>query len=443
MPQYPPGPPAHLLVGNLPEFGADLLGFFTQCARDYGDVVGLRLGTRRAYLLNHPGHVEQVFVKDNRNFVKHTWFWRHVPAIFGQGLLTSEGDVWLRQRRLMQPAFHRERIAAYGRVMVDYTERMLDTWRDGEIRDAHESMMGLTLEIVARVLFDADVEEDVQAVGRAFDAATKEIAVRFRRPVLIPDAVPIPGNIRYRRAVDRLNQVVYRIIREHQSKRLLGDDLLSILMLARDDEGRGMSEQQLRDEAITLLLAGHETTALVLSWTFYLLSQHPTVEATLLEEVDRVGAAGPPSPETQADLRYTAAVVQEAMRLYPPAHTIGREAVEDCEIGGYHVPARTTLFMSPWVMHRDPRYFERPDEFDPGRWLNGIEQQLPRYAYHPFGGGPRLCIGKGFAMMESVLLLATIARRFRLAWRKDRPVTPFPTITLRPEGGVWVKLSAR
>lgn len=443
MPTYPPGPPARFLVGNLPEFGADLLGFLTRCAREYGDVVGLRLGTRRAYLLNHPDHLEYVFVKHHRNFIKHTWFWRHVPAIFGKGLLTSEGDFWLRQRRLAQPAFHRDRIAGYGRVMIDYTERMLDTWRDGEVRDAHQAIMGLTLEIVARVLFDADVAEDVVEVGRAFDAATEEIAVRFRRPFRIPDAIPIPGNLRYRRAVRRLDRLVYRIIREHGAKPPGGDDLLSILSLARDEDGRGMSERQLRDEAVTLLLAGHETTALTLSWTFYLLSRHPAVEARLVEEVDHVLARGAPTPEQQSELRYTEAVVQEAMRLYPPAHVIGREAVEACEIGGYDVPAGTTLFMSPWVLHRDPRYFERPDTFDPDRWMNGLEQRLPKFVYHPFGGGPRLCIGKSFAMMESVLLLATIARKFRLTWLESRPVTPFPTITLRPAGGVWVKLSRR
>jgi cytochrome P450 len=443
MPTYPPGPPSRLLVGNLPEFAADLPGFLQRCTREYGDVVGMRLGTRRAYLLNHPDHLEYVFVKQHRNFIKHTWFWRHVPAIFGNGLLTSEGDFWLRQRRLAQPAFHRDRIAAYGEVMVAYTERMLDTWREGEIRNVHEDMMGLTLRIAAKALFDADVEADVAEVGAAFDAATKEIAVRFRRPFRIPDAVPIPGNVRYRRAVRRVDALVYRIIRERRNRTLEGNDLLSLLMLARDEDGRGMSEKQLRDESVTLLLAGHETTALALSWTFYLLSRHPAVEEKLVEEIDRVIGSGTPTVQHQEALPYTEAIIQEALRLFPPAYVIGREAVRDCVIGGYDVPAGTTLFMSPWVLHRDPRYFEHPEEFDPVRWLNGLEQRLPKYVYHPFGGGPRLCIGKGFAMMESVLLLATIARRFRLTWQQSHPVTPFPTITLRPQGGVWVRLSRR
>lgn len=443
MAAYPPGPPARALVGNLPEFGADVLGFLTRCAREYGDVVSMRLGTRRAYLLNHPEHLEYVFVKEHRNFVKHTWFWRHVPAIFGEGLLTSEGDFWLRQRRLAQPAFHRERVAAYGKVMVTYAEQMLETWREGQIRDAHADMMGLTLKIVATVLFDADVDEDVAEVGEAFDAATKEIAVRFRRPFRIPDGIPIPGNIRYRRAVRQLDRLVYRIIRQHHGKTLGGNDLLSMLLLARDEQGRGMSEKQIRDEAITLLLAGHETTALTLSWTWYLLSRHPAVEAKLVEEIERVIGSRSPTAADQADLRYTEAVVQEALRLYPPAYVIGREAVTDCVIGGYPVPARTTLFMSPWVLQRDSRYFERPEEFIPDRWIDGLEQRLPKFVYHPFGGGPRLCIGKSFAMMESVLLLATIARHFQLSWLETHPVTPFPTITLRPQGGVWVKLSRR
>lgn len=427
----------------MPEFGADLLGFLTRCAREYGDVVKMRLGTRLAYLLNHPDYLEYVFVTNHRNFIKHTFFWRHVPAIFGQGLLTSEGDFWLRQRRLAQPAFHRKRVAAYGDVMVRYTERMLDAWRHGETRDVHEEMMGLTLKIVAKVLFDADVDAEVAEVGRAFDAATKEIAVRFRRPFRIPDAIPLPGNLRYRTAVRRLDRLVYRIIASRREKALDGDDLLSTLLLARDEDGRGMSAKQLRDEAITLLLAGHETTALTLSWTWYLLSQHAAVERRVVEEIERVAGSRSPAAADHVRLRYTEAVVQEAMRLYPPAYVIGREAVRECQIGGYHVPAGTTLFMSPWVLHRDPRYFDDPNTFNPDRWVDGLAERLPRHVYHPFGGGPRLCIGKAFAMVESVLLLATIARRFRLTWLDTHPVTPFPTITLRPAGGVWVRLTER
>ncbi len=439
----PPGPNGHFVFGNLREFGVDVLGFFTRCAREYGDIVRLRLANRTAYLLNHPDYIEYVLVTNNKNFIKHSFFWRHMRKMFGQGLLTSEGDFWLRQRRLAQPAFHRDRIASYGEVMVAYAERMVDGWGEGEMRNLHEDLMSVTLEIVAKVLFDADVAKDVEAVGQALDAITRESAVRLRRPFYIPDAVPLPSNIRYLRAVRRMDKLVYRIIREHRGADQDAGDLLSMLLESRDEAGRGMSDRQLRDEAITILLAGHETVALALSWTWYLLSQHPTAEQQLVDELRRVLGDRLPCVSDLPALRYTERVIKEAMRLYPPVYSFGREAVDDCEIGGYAVPAGTTLFMSPWVMHRHPRYFEQPDAFLPERWDGDLVERLPKFAYFPFGGGPRLCIGSRFAMMEAVLLLAAIAQRFHLSLVPERPVTLFPSITLRPKDGVWVRLSER
>ena len=441
----PPGPKGHFVLGNLPEFGADVLGFFTRCAREYGGIVRLRLAHRTAYLLSHPDYIEYVLVTNNKNFVKHSFSWRHVRAMFGQGLLTSEGDFWLRQRRLAQPAFHRKRIASYGGVMVAYTERMLDEWCDGEVRNLHDDLMRVTLEIVTKVLFDGDVAKDVEAaaVGRALDALLEEAAVRLRRPFYIPDSIPLPGNIRYRRSVRTMDELVYRIIREHRSADRDAGDLLSMLLEARDETGRGMTERQLRDEAVTILLAGQETVALALSWTWYLLSQHPTIERRLVDEVRQVLGDRPPYVSDFPALRYTERVIKEGMRLYPPAYSFGREAVDDCEIGGYAVPAGTTLFMSPWVMHRQPRYFEQPDAFMPERWDSDLAERLPKFVYFPFGGGPRLCIGSRFAMMEAVLLLAAIARRFHLSLVPERPVTPFPSMTLRPKDGIWVRLSER
>ena len=432
---HPPGPKPHFLLGNLPEFGADVLGFFTSCAREYGDITYLRLARSPGYLISHPDLIEQVLVAQHRNFIKHTFFWRHVRAIFGRGLLTSEGDFWLRQRRLAQPAFHRDRIAAYGGVMVTYAERMLDRWTVGETRPLHDDLMALTLLIVAKVLFDADVARDVQAVGRALDAAMHEIAVRFARPFRIPDAIPTPGNLRYRRAVTGLNDVVHRIVRDHRTSGGRGD-LLDLLIEARDEEGNAMTDDQLRDEAITLMLAGHETTALALSWTFYLLSGHPEVDDALGAELDDVVGGRAPTVADLPRLRYAEMVVNEALRLYPPAYAFGREAVRDCELGGYRIPAGATVFVSPWVMHRDRRYFDRPEEFFPERWAGDAAQRLPRFAYFPFGGGPRLCIGNRFAMMEAVLLLACIRRRFRLRLDPSCRVKPFPSITLRPAHGL-------
>jgi cytochrome P450 len=442
-PARPPGPKGTLLLGSLPDFARDILGYMTHCAREYGDIVYLRLAGWDVFQLNHPDLIDVVLRQERDNFVKHRFFWRHVTAIFGNGLLTSEGDFWLRQRRLAAPAFHPDRIAAYGDVMVRYAERLADGWQDGEVRDVHRDMMKVTMEIVSKTLFDADVERDVDDVGRAFDVVLKEIGSRFRRPFRIPDAVPTPGNVRYRRGVAALNRVINRIIAERRASPADRGDLLSMLMSARDDDGAAMSDEQLRDELVTLFLAGHETTAIVLSWTWHLLAQHPLVRdrlvAELFGELDR-------RPATVADLPrlpYADAVLKEAIRLYPPAYVLGREAVADCEIGGWQIPAGATIYMSPWVIHRDPRWFTSPETFLPERWLDGLAARLPRFVYFPFGGGPRVCIGDRFATMEAVLILATLARRFRFERTSDAEIVPFPSITLRPEGGVPLKLVRR
>jgi cytochrome P450 len=441
--KLPPGPRGHPILGNLPDFARDLLAFHEHCRDTYGDIVRLKLGPRTVYVLNHPDFIHEVLVANHRNFIKHSFFWRHVTAIFGAGLLTSEGDSWLHQRRLMAPAFHRDRITAYGETMVAYTERMLEQWHDGDVRNVHHDMMHLTLEIVGKVLFDADVGADADDIGAAFDAVTDEIAARFRRPIFIPDWIPLPGNIRYRRGVATLDRLVYRIIREHRANGAQGGDLLSMLMQTRDEDGNQMNDKQLRDEAVTLLLAGHETTALALSWTWYLLAQNPEVEAKLSDELQHILNGRSPTPADMRELRYTEQVIQESMRMFPPAYGIGREAVADCEIGGYHVPAGTTLFMSPWLMHHDARWFDEPRRFNPDRWSDGLADRLPRHAYMPFGGGPRICIGNTFAMMEAVLLLATIAQKFSFGRVSGPPVQPFPTITLRPRGGVTLRVASR
>ena len=435
----PPGPKGRLLLGNMLEFSRDVLRYYDEWSREYGDIVALQLGAWPAVLLNNSDYAEYVLVRNHRNFIKFPLFFRHVRAIFGQGLLTSEGDFWHRQRRLAAPAFHAQRVAGYGDAMVQDTERMLAGWQPSELRDVHADMMGLTLRIAAKTLFNAEVDEDVADIGQTFNTLAEEIAVRVRRPFLIPDFIPTPSNVRYVRGVRRVDQLVTTIIKERQAQGGDRGDLLSMLMLARDDEDQPMTERQLRDEVITLLLAGHETTALALSWTWYLLSQHPDVDAKLTTELRQVLGGRAPAVSDLPRLRYTEQVVTEAMRLYPPAWGFGREALADCEIGGYAIRAGTTVIISPWVSHRDPRYFEEPMTFRPERWANDFAAKLPRFAYIPFGGGPRICIGNRFAMMEAVLILATVAQRFQLEWQRDRPVVPLPSITLRPKNGVWVK----
>ncbi|MGO9702711.1 MAG: cytochrome P450 [Xanthobacteraceae bacterium] len=437
----PPGPKGLPLLGSLLALGRDPIAFFTDCSRQYGGIVSFRLAGWPTVFISDPDIIEIVLVGRHKAFAKARFFWRNVTAIFGKGLLTSEGDFWQRQRRLIAPAFNTARLASYGEAMVTHTQRMLDTWQPGEVRNVHSALMGLTLGIATKTLFDHDVSSEAVQMDRDVATLAKEIDKRTVRPFYIPDFVPLPGNIRFHRALGRIERLVTRIIRSRHGEDR--GDLLSILLSVRDDDGNGMSERQLRDEVITLLLAGHETTALALSWTFYLLSQHPEAEAKLGEELQRVLGGRPPTVADLPQLRHAEQVVTEAMRLYPPAWAINRETVEDCELGGYRIPAGTTIIISPWVEHHDPRYFENPEEFRPERWAGDLARQLPRFAYMPFGGGPRICIGNRFSMMEAVLILATMAQRFSLRWQSDHPIVLEPSITLRPGGGVWVRCEQR
>jgi cytochrome P450 len=439
----PPGPRGHWLSGSLPDFRRGRLAFLDDCARRYGDVVSFRLGPRRMFLLNHPDLVEDVLVTQNRKFIKH-FALRMTKLTLGNGLVTSEGDFWRRQRRLAQPAFHRERIATYAAVMVAYTERMLAGWEEGQVRDAQEDMMRLTLEIVAKTLFDADIEGDSADATVAMETLMRCFTERVGRVFRFPERWPTPTNLRLQRAVRRLDRILLDIIARRRASGEDRGDLLSMLLHAQDeDDGGRMTDHQLRDEAMTLFMAGHETTANTLAWVWFLLANHPAVEARLHAELDEVLAGRPPTFDDLPRLAYTEMVVTEALRLYPTVWLLGREAIEPCEVGGYRVRIGTTLYMSQWVIHRDPRWFDDSESYRPERWADGLLKRLPRYAYFPFGGGPRICIGNSFAMMEATLLLATIARRFRLALTPDAKVTPLPTMTLRPEAGVKVRLTRR
>jgi cytochrome P450 len=441
--RLPPGPKGHWLWGHLGELRRDILKFYTNCAREYGEVAYFRFGRKPIYLLSHPDLVEEVLVAQNHRFVKN-YLLRLLTPLLGNGMLMSEGSFWLRQRRLAQPAFHRSRIAAYGPAMVGFTERMLAGWHSGEHRDIHHEMMQLTLAIAAKTLFDVDVQNESTDVGAALDVVRRDFSARMGSIWPIPVHWPTPGNFRLRRAVERLDRIIYRFIEQRRRSGNEGSDLLSLLLLARDeDDGSQMTDKQLRDEAMTIFLAGHETTAILMSWTWYLLARHPEVEAKLVAELRDVLGNRPPSVEDIPMLRYTEMVVTEALRLYPPAYIIGREAAEASIIGGYAVPAGTTVLMSQWVIQRDPRYFNDPDSFRPDRWADGLAQRLPKYAYFPFGGGPRICIGNTFAMQEAVLLLATIAPRFRFTLASADPVQTQPTVTLRPRGGIPAVLAKR
>ena len=427
----------------MPEFNRDTLGFVKRC-RDYGDVVQARFLYVQAYFLFNPDDIEYILSTNAKNFIKpvslRSNFFRR---LLGNGLLTSEGEFWRRQRRLVQPAFHRRRISGYGEVMTDFTARLISSWQEGETRDIHRDMMQLTLEIVAKTLFNADVSADVDNVNRILSEIVKPFAAQATLKWILDNRLPTPDHFRFHRLAQQIDEIVYRIISERRASGRDEGDLLSMLLQEQDEDGSQMTDRQLRDEVMTLFLAGHETTALTLSWSWYLLGLDPEAEEKFHAELDQVLDGRLPTVADLPQLKYAEKIARESMRLYPPAYAVGREAIEACRIGGYQVPAKTQIFAFQWVTQRDPRYFDEPDKFDPDRWTDQFVSCLPKYAYFPFGGGPRACIGNTFAMMEIVLALATIGQKFRLSLVKDHKVELLPAMSLRPRDGIKVEVRAR
>ena len=321
---------------------------------------------------------------------------------------------------------------------------MLQSWAAGQVRDVHDDMMRLTLEVVAKTLFDAEIGGDTVDASAAMETLMRCFIARTGSLVNPPHWIPTPLNLRVERAVRRLERILVTIIAQRRASGEDRGDLLSMLLQAQDEEsGRRMSDQQLRDEVMTLFMAGHETTANTLAWTWVLLSEHPGAEARLHAEIDLVLGGRPPTVADLPRLSYAANIVNETLRVYPTVWVIGRESIEPVELGGYRIPAGTTVFMPQWVVHRDSRWYDDPETFRPERWEGGLIQRIHRYAYFPFGGGPRICIGNNFALMEATLILATIAQKYRLKLAPDAMIAPLPTITLRPAHGVKVILSKR
>ncbi len=438
-----------LLAGltNVVRARRDLAGFLLGLHRDQGDVARARLGNLRVHLLAHPDHVRDVLVTHQRTFMKGHVLQR-AKILFGEGLLTSEGDFHLRQRRLVQPAFHRQRIAEYARIMVDRAWIAGNRWRDGGTVDMDHEMMALTLAIVARTLFDADVDAEADEIGGALTDVLELFQTVFIPGMQLLDRLPLPHTRRFARARGRLDATIYRLIAERRSELARGHargDLLSMLLSAQDPEGDGggMTDEQVRDEAMTLFLAGHETTANALTWTWYLLSQHPDVEARLHEEIDRVLGDRRATVEDLAALSYTRMVFSESMRLYPPAYAIGRQALEQYEVAGVTIPARSLVVVSPLVTQRDARWFPDPERFDPSRWTPEAQASRPKFSYFPFGGGTRMCIGDQFAWTEGMLVLATLAQRWRVELAPGQRVAMKPMITLRTRYGMRMVLRDR
>lgn len=543
--KLPPGPPGWPILGNIPFPGADWLAGFERAARNFGDVVYFQFLHVPMILLVHPDDIESVLLTNPANFFKSRDY-RALAKVLGNGLLTSEGEIWRAQRRMLQPAFRRENILSYAPVMSACAEKMLSGWRDGETRDLHQEMMALTLDIVGKALFGTDVLRSADRVGFALETAMKQFTRVAGWAFLLPRNFPVPGTLRMTRATRQLEEVIYGIIRQRRSGRQNSasrlaagararnsSDLLGSLLEIRDDDGRPLSDLQLRDNLLTLFLAGHETTAIALSWTWYLLAQNPEAERALHAELDTTLEGRHPTAEDLARLPYTEMVIKESMRLYPPAWGIGRQSRTEFEVGGYNIPPRTNIFMLQWVTHRDSRWFAEPERFLPERWREEVSrsaensprnagnssqngphfapqteaarnaevvrlplrsglpahaglspdltplthqggpegrpyedavavsrsglyhsqpkpnfastqnQKRPRFSYFPFGGGPRVCIGAGLAMMEATLMLATIAQRYKFTLVLEHPVELFPSVTLRPRHGIRAVLQRR
>ena len=393
-------------------------------------------------LLSAPAEIERVLT-NSHDFVKH-YALRFLQPILGRGLVTSEGELWRRQRRLIQPEFARQRIAAYAEPVVRHALELAERWRPGTTTRLHADMGRLAMKIAAEAFLNVRLEAEVGPVARAIDVFTRDFDRRLRSALPPPVWLPTPRNLQLLVHVRRLGRILQRAIEERQRGRGLGEDVLSRLVRIQAAEGRdALPDRQIRDEVVTLFLAGHETTAVALTWTWCLLARHPAVLERMLAEQDAVLGGRPPEAADLPRLPYTERIVLESLRLYPPAFVIGREALRDCEIGGYRVPAGTAVLMSAWVVHRDGRFFEEPERFEPDRWEGLQPGSLARCPWFPFGGGSRSCIGSAFARMEIALVLATLAPRWRIEPVDGELPAPWPAVTLRPSRDPEARLELR
>jgi cytochrome P450 len=438
----PPG--AVPLLGHFPAYARDPLGFVTRVSAEYGGVVPFRLGPFPALLLTDPDAINEVLVAKSRDFRKSQAAAR-VGVVVGNGLLLSEGETWRAHRRVVQPAFHHDHVAAWGETMVREAETFVAGWDDGEVRDIHADMAALTLSIVARTLLDSHLDEgDIDEVRRSASILTDHFDSRFNSlAFFIPDWLPTPGNVRMRLAVRRLDRIVYRLITSRRATDSRGADAISMLLEASSGETTPLTDREIRDEVMTLFMAGHETTAVALAWSLHLLGQSPEAAAALRSELDGVLNGRLPTVADLPRLHYAEAVVLEALRLYPPGYALSREAIKPTTVAGRALPKGGIAFISVWATHRRPDIFEAPSMFRPGRWLDGLARRLPRGAYLPFAEGPRKCIGASFATQETILVLATIARRFSVEPVAVQEIRLRPAVTLRPAGPIRLAVRAR
>lgn len=439
-PNLAPGPTPLELLRALPAIQGNPPLYLLACARQFGDVVRFQAGRVSAVFINHPDAVRRVLQDNHRNYTKDTLQYNALAAVTGRGLLTSDGELWLRQRRLAQPAFARSRLQALGPLVETATNRILGRWDaaalEGKPVDVDREMMRLTLEVVGQALFGIDLSRDAHELTGAVLTTLDHIMYRARKLIVPPDSVPTPRNLRFRRALQTLDRTVYAMIAERR-RTGGGDDLFAMLLGARDEtSGEQMTDRQVRDEVITLLIAGHETVASALTWTWYLLALHPQIRDEMTAEIRGELGDRPITVNDLPRLELTGRIFDEALRLYPPAWLITRKAVQADEVMGAAIPAGTLVILSPYTLHRHPAFWGDADQFDPRRFLPEIEKSRPRYAYIPFGGGPRQCIGSSFALTEAQLILASLTRRFCLELAPGAPVVMEPLVTLRPHHGL-------
>jgi len=413
--EYAPGPDGWPLVGCTPHYIRNPFEFRERCADKYGDIARFEIYGRPVYLISHPEYIEQVFVSDRDKFQKPPSKLERGREMFGNGLLMSEGKFWERQRKLIQPAFFGDRVMSYGAVITRQAERLATDWSDGDRYDIYNQMRKVTLRVLVGALFGTDLGEREDRVIRAFT----DFSAKFNQPFYIPEWVPTPTNRRYKQAIVDFNEAIYDLIREHEAAVKESEGLLSRMLTADTDNGIQMTRKEVRDEVMTLMFAGHKTTALLLTFTWYLLSEHPTVERRLHEEIDTVLDGETLTPAGMGRLKYVSQIIKEVLRFYPPVHMMIRETTEEVAMGPYTLPEGAAVNLSQWVLHRDSRFYDDPETFRPARWTAEFESSLPEYAYFPFGGGPRQCVGLRFAQIEAQFILATLGGRFRLIQTLD------------------------
>lgn len=441
----PPGPKGNLLTGNARDFFTDRLGTLTRGREEFGDVVSYRIGPIRGVVVSRPELIEEVLVHQARSFKKDLMSHMLHPAT-GDGIFLCEDETCSRRRRMVSPTFHQQKIALYADVMGSYQENMCEKWSAGGERDVVPDIMEMALGVAAKTLFSVDIDtEEGRTIAAAMTEVMNTVAMRIASPLPLPEFIPTPLMLRLKRGVAQLDKFVYQFIEDRRTGKSSSDDLLSLLLEARDTEtdGTGMTDRQVRDEAMTIFMAGFETTSLSLAWVCHLLATHPGIQSQVRREVIEVLGDRRPTAADYRQLPYTEAVVNETLRLYPPVAMIGREALVDLELGGFRIRKGTAVWPTAWITHRDRQLWDRPLEFYPERWTSGLAAQLPKHSFFPFGGGPHNCVGRMYAMMELVLGIAIIIRQFELEPVLGKEPRPFPGYTVRPDPGVTVNLVPR